>query len=156
MKGNSLVKKTSLFILFKLSLFASFSGTVIDKETSNPIANATINDSQQTIITDENGSFNIEGNETKYFVKAHGYRPFSFNSDLNISKIEIEPIIVKALYLTFWGASNNSQTLKKVLKIIDETEVNAIVMDIKSEYGLTSYLTSFEQANSYGAHKQRT
>ena len=149
-------KKILLLTFAKLSLFASFHGILIDKNSSKPIANATINDSIQSIVTDNNGSFTIESNETKYFVKAYGYKPFSFLSEQNSTIIKIEPIVIKALYLTFWGASNNSKTLKKILKIIDETEVNAIVMDVKSEYGLTSFLTSFKQANSYGAHKQRT
>jgi hypothetical protein len=68
----------------------------------------------------------------------------------------VEPITVKALYLTYWGANNNSRTLKKMLKIIDNTEINAVVVDVKNEYGSTSFFTSFKQANSYGAHKTRT
>jgi hypothetical protein len=68
----------------------------------------------------------------------------------------LTPIKVKALYLTFWGASNNSKTLKRILQLIETTEANAIVVDVKNEYGSTQFWTGFEQANSYGAHKQRT
>ncbi len=137
-------------------LLASFDGIVIDKKTLKPINNAMISDSNQTINSDINGTFSIDSNETKYFIKAYGYKPLSFQSDINTTTLYVEPITIKALYLSFWRASNSSANLKKILKIIDETEVNAIVVDIKSEYGLTSYLTSFKQANSYGAHKQRT
>jgi hypothetical protein len=63
---------------------------------------------------------------------------------------------VKALYLTFWGANTNSKTMKRVLDIIDKTEINAIVVDIKNEYGSTSYRTSSDKANSYGAANNRT
>ena len=149
-------KKILLLTLTKLSLFASFHGYILDKNSSKPISGAFINDSIQSVKSDENGSFSIDSNESKYFVKAYGYKPLSFSAEQNSSIVKVESIFIKALYLTFWGASNNSKTLKKILKIIDETEVNAIVMDVKSEYGLTSFLTSFEQANSYGAHKQRT
>jgi len=145
-----------LLALTKLSLFASFHGIVLDKNSSKPIVGAFVNDSLHSVKTDINGSFTIDSNETKYFVKAYGYKPFSFSSEQNSTTIKIEHIFIKALYLTFWGASNNSKTLKNILKIIDKTEVNAIVMDVKSEYGLTSFLTSFKQANSYGAQKQRT
>jgi len=42
------------------------------------------------------------------------------------------------------------------MKLIKETEANAIVVDVKNEYGSTSFWTDFKQANSYGAQKQRT
>ena len=129
---------------------------VFDKKTSSPIANVIISDSTHSIKSDNNGSFTIDSKEKTYHVKAYGYRPLSFTSDINKSTIFVEPITVKALYLTYWGANNNSLTLKKMLKIIDNTEINAIVVDVKNEYGSTSFLTSFKQANSYGAHETRT
>ncbi|MEA3371322.1 MAG: putative glycoside hydrolase [Campylobacterota bacterium] len=137
-------------------LFASFSGTIVDRSTLQPISNVTINDSKHGVKSDENGLFSIDSNETLYHVKAYGYRPLKINADINDSVFEIEPIKVKALYLTFWGASNNSSTSKNIIKIIEKTEVNAVIVDVKNEYGSTSFWTSFEQANSYGAQKNRT
>ena len=142
--------------IFKTFLFASFSGIVIDKETLMPVAKAIISDSNQTVKTDENGTFDIQSDEERCCIKAYGYKSLCFSADINKTTLELEPINVKALYLTFWGASNNSKTLKRILKIIEQTEINAIVMDIKNEYGSTSFLTSFKKANSYGAHKERT
>ncbi len=151
------MKKTLLILtLLQLSLLASFSGVIVDKNTLKPISNVTINDSKHGVKTDKNGTFNIKSSEKTYFVKAYGYRPLSFDSDLNDKTIKVDPITVRALYLTFWGASNNSKTLKRALKIIDETEVNAVVVDVKNEYGSTSFLTGFEQANDYGAQNNRT
>ena len=137
-------------------LHASFDGIIVDKKTKKTLANVTVSDSYHSIKSDNNGSFRIDSKERLYHVKAYGYRPLSFTSDNNVSTITLEPINVKALYLTYWGASNNSGTLKKILKIIDNTEVNSVVMDVKNEYGSTSFFTSFKQANSYGAHKTRT
>ena len=145
-----------LSAIFPTLLLASFRGYLIDNKSALPIVNATISDSKITTKSDKNGLFFIDSNETLYHVKAYGYRPLSFNSDLNTSMIALEPIKVKALYLTFWGASNNSGTLKKILNIADNTEVNAVVVDVKNEYGSTSFLTNFKQANSYGAQKNRT
>ena len=142
--------------LFHTLLFASFSGVVIDKKTLLPIEKASISDSKHSVKSDENGTFNIKSDEKIYHLKAYGYKPLQFKTDTNKTVIEAESINVKALYLTFWGASNHSKTLKRILKIIDETEVNAIVMDVKNEYGSTSFLTSFKQENSYGAHLERT
>jgi len=156
LKENLLKQLLLTAILLPTLLLASYRGYLYDKNTSLPIANAHISDSKITTTSDINGSFFIDSNESRYHVKACGYRPFSFRSDLNATAIYLRPIKVKALYLTFWGASNNSKTLKNILNIIDKTEANAVVVDVKNEYGSTSFWTEFEQANSYGAHKNRT
>ncbi len=145
-----------LTALLPTLLFATFSGTIVDKTTFKPISNAILSDSTNSVKSDENGNFKIDSKEKTYHVKAYGYRPLSVSSDMNDSVLEVEPITVKALYLTFWGASNSSKTAKRIIKIIEETEVNAVVIDIKSEYGSTLFWTSFAQANSYGAHENRT
>ncbi len=145
-----------IFTLLQSLLFASFSGVVIDKETLQPINNAIISDSQHSTFSDENGTFSIQSDEHIYHVKAYGYRPFEFSSEYNETTLKVEAINVKALYLTFWGANIKSKTLKRILKIIDEKNINAVVVDVKNEYGSTSYKTSFDQANSYGAWYQRT
>ncbi len=150
------MKKLLFLLLLQNILFASLSMLVLDGNTSKPINGAIISDSLHSVKSDENGSFTLESKEAKYFVKAYGYRPLSFSSDSNLSVIKLEAITVKALYLTFWGASNNSKTLKRILNIIDTTEVNAVIVDVKNEYGSTSFWTGFKQANSYGAQKKRT
>jgi len=150
-------KTVSLFIsLLPTILFASFSGTIIDKTTLKPIYKATVNDSLHGVESNETGYFKIDSNETLFHIKAYGYRPLSVTNEHNNSTLQVDPIKVKALYLTFWGASNNSSTAKNIMKIIDETEVNAVVVDVKNEYGSTSFWTTFEQANSYGAYENRT
>lgn len=147
-----------LFIPFLLTTltFASFKGKLIDSNTSKPINSAIISDSNIFTKSDENGSFFIKSEDKLYHIKAYGYRLHTISSDLNITTIKLTPIKVKALYLTFWGASNNSKTLKNILELIDETEANAIVVDVKNEYGSTQFWTSFKEANSYGAYKNRT
>ncbi|MBU0720601.1 putative glycoside hydrolase [bacterium] len=137
-------------------LFASFSGVIIDQKTSLPINNAIVSDSVHSIKSDENGSFSINSDENIYHVKAYGYRPLSFSTDNSSRVIQVEPITVKALYLTFWAANTTSDRVKNIIEIIDTTNINAVVVDIKNEYGSTLYYTSFKQANSYGAHKKRT
>lgn len=142
--------------LLQTLLFASFSGTIVDKNTLVPIEKATISDSTKSVKSDENGSFSIKSEEKTYHVKAYGCRPYSFSSDANTSVIGIEPIKIKALYLTFWGANIYSKTTKRILDIIENTKINTIVVDVKNEYGSTSFRTSFDQANRYGAYKKRT
>jgi len=151
-----LKKILTVSALLQTLLFASFDGTIIDKTTKLPIEKAIVSDSVKSVKTDENGSFCIDTKEKNYHVKAYGYRPYTFSADMNTTTISVEPIKIKALYLTFWGANIYSKTTKRVLDIIENTEVNAIVVDVKNEYGSTSYRTSVKQANKYGAYKDRT
>ena len=145
-----------LSLLFQTLLYASFSGVILDKNTSKPIVQAIISDSKHSVKTDENGSFSIQSDEEIFHVKAYGYRPFSFSKDSNTTTFKLESFHVKALYLSFWGANINSKTIKRILHIIDNTKINTVVVDVKNEYGSTSYKTSFKQANSYGAWHKRT
>ncbi len=145
-----------IFLFTQELLLASFSGVLLDANSSTPVQNAIISDSHHDVRSDANGSFSMDSNETLLHVKAYGYRPYSLHTDTNATNIYLQPIKVKALYLTFWGASNNSKTLKNILKLIDQTEANAIVVDVKNEYGSTQFWTGFAQANSYGAHLKRT
>ena len=145
-----------LSFLFPSLVLASFSARIVDASTQEPIKNAAINGLVLSKRSDINGSFSIDTNESILHIKAYGYRPFSFDTNTTETLFALEPIKVKALYLTFWGASNNSKTSKRVLEIIKATEANAVVLDVKSEYGSTSFLTGFKQANSYGAQNNRT
>ncbi len=142
--------------LITTSLFASFSSKLIDKDSIKPISGAMISDSLHTIKSDSNGSFIINSDENIVHIKAYGYRSLSISTDDKNESIILEPITVKALYLSFWGANINSKTLKKIMKIIDEEKINSLVIDVKTEYGITSYKTSFAQANKYGSANQRT
>jgi len=154
--GKYLTHSFILFTLLQTLLFASFNGIVLDKETSKPISGAMISDSKLTIKSDINGTFNIKSTEKTFHIKSYGYRALEVSSDTNSTEFNLEAITIKALYLSFWSASGNSKTMKKILNIIDKKEVNALVIDVKNEYGSTLYKTSCKQANSYGAHKKRT
>lgn len=143
--------------LFSGALTAStFSAAVVDKTSGIPIAGAVVGNFSKSVKTDTKGLFAIESGEEEFFVKACGYRTLKLSNIENIQTVELEPLNVKALYLSFWRASNSSPRLKEIVDIIDKTDINAIVVDVKNEYGSTSFLTSFKKANEYGAHKDRT
>lgn len=135
---------------------------IVDTKTQETLSNVMINDHNTTRFSDQNGSFSFTPNSGVLHLKAYGYRPLSFDtntSDQNSSKaykIELEAINVKALYLTFWAANNTSPRSKRVLEIIQDTDLNALVVDVKNEYGSLSFQTSFAQAQKYGAHENRT
>ncbi|WP_345993958.1 putative glycoside hydrolase [Sulfurimonas sp. HSL-1716] len=145
-----------LFFLIPISVFASISGVLIDKDTNSTVSNAKVFDTKSEVLSDKDGRFTIDNKDDLLHIKAYGYRPYSFKSDDNDTKHYLQPIRIKALYLSFWGARINSKTLKKIIKMIDDNEINAVVVDIKNEFGWTSYKTDYENANKIGAWKHRT
>ncbi|MEA3455992.1 MAG: putative glycoside hydrolase [Campylobacterota bacterium] len=66
------------------------------------------------------------------------------------------PDKIKALYINFAAANPNSKSFKNILKKIETTEINAIVVDIKNVKGNISYRTDVEKANQVSASKHRT
>lgn len=145
-----------LLLLLPSFLFASFNGSITDAKTGTPVRNAQISDAYKTVYSDANGMFAIDTNASSVRIKGYGYRPAEANATLERADMALEPINVKALYLSFWGAKLSSKTAQRVLKLIDETEVNALVVDVKNEFGLTSYKTDVEHANAMGAFYNRT
>lgn len=135
---------------------ATFGGSVYDADTKKPITGAIVNDSRVVVNSAQDGTFAMDTEDGVLHARAYGYRPFAFKKDFKASRVFLKPIEVKALYLNFWRANLDSRAAQNILNIIDKTGANAIVVDVKNEYGSTSYKTAFEQANDYGAYKKRT
>ena len=149
------MKTIILYLACTLSVFG-FSGTIVDANSSKPLADVLIIDGKNTTTSDKNGTFAIKPKTHQIHFKKIGYRPLTIKADTNATHFKLDPIRIKALYLTFWGASNNSKTFKRALDLIEKTNLNAVVVDVKNEYGSTLFWTHFKQANSYGAHLKRT
>ncbi len=64
------------------------------------------------------------------------------------------PAIIKAVYATGWTAGSAKQ-MDRLIGLIDRTELNAIVIDVKDYTGALSYTTSFEPARAAGAVEKR-
>ena len=54
----------TLTLLFPIMLFASFSGTIVDKTTFEPLTNVTLSDSRNSVQSDKNGHFILDSNES--------------------------------------------------------------------------------------------
>lgn len=65
------------------------------------------------------------------------------------------PSHIKALYLSFWGAGSSKVT-NRILNLNATTEINAVVIDIKNEYGHIAYKGNVEEAREIGAYNKAT
>lgn len=64
------------------------------------------------------------------------------------------PRVVKAVYATNWSAGNANR-METLIDLINSTELNAIVIDIKDFSGIVGYATDVAEAVKYGASERR-
>ncbi|MCJ7764545.1 MAG: putative glycoside hydrolase, partial [Thiovulaceae bacterium] len=130
---------------------------MIDKNTKQPLANAQFIQNYTLTRSDANGSVSFDANLSKtVHIKAYGYRPYRWDVNSTAKGLEIEAIKIKGLYLSFWGASPKTETFKNTMELIESSEINTLVIDVKSEPGQMSYHTSVQEASAMDAHYYRT
>ena len=147
-----------LFLLMPHEIFAYTIGKVVDFFTGKPLKGAIIvsNHSSHIEQTDENGIFSIKNNGNKVAVRAYGYLraeqaiipPLSTPPQ----EIKLLPFTPKALYLSFYGIGERS-IRESALKLIQETELNGLVIDVKGDRGMIPYRSSIPLTSEVGAQK---
>jgi hypothetical protein len=134
-------------------------GSVVDYYTKLPVKGAIVTSGDEAAMTDEKGTFTMRAEGSKVAVRAYGYLRAEqtlpsvlFPSPLQISLVPFTP---KALYLTVYGVGNRILR-ESALKLIGETELNALVIDIKGDRGIIPYKSSVLLAADIGAQKVTT
>lgn len=119
-------------------------GTIVDGETGTPIQHATVVATEDLTkagvasvrMDSPDGAFTLKGlPEAGYvFVLAPGYRKLvvPIKQGEIPSEFKMEPFAAKAVYITAAVASN-PRLVQKFFDIIERTELNAIVIDLKSD-----------------------
>jgi hypothetical protein len=134
------------------------SGTVVDAQSQKPVLAATVFHNGVASRTTADGRFELkEVDPSKpVLVKASGYRQTSVSvSDSRTLKVVLKPFDAKGLYLTHFGVS--SKLLRnRVLGLIEETELNAVVIDVKGDRGLLSSRYDIPLAAEIGSLKLPT
>ncbi|NOQ29985.1 MAG: GTP-binding protein [Helicobacteraceae bacterium] len=152
--------KYSLFvkaIVIPMSLFGAYEGEIRDIESYKLLQNVQISDEKRTVVSDQKGHFKFDTKSKNINIKAYGYKPYRL-SNLTHDKsqtIELEPIKIKALYLSFWKTDVNRDTFKEIMKTIETTGINALVIDMKNEFGNTLYDSNVEEANELKTYKYK-
>ena len=150
-----------LFLLMPHDIFAYTIGKVVDFFTRKPLKGAIVvsNHSSHIEQTDENGIFSIKNNGSKVAVRAYGYLRAEQAIIPTLSaapqEINLFPFTPKAVYLSFYGIGDRSLR-ESALKLIQETELNAIVADVKGDRGMIPYKSSIPLASEVGAQKIKT
>jgi len=135
---------------------AFMNGKVSDFYTGKPLKGVLVISNDEVTITDENGMFVAKTSGTKLALRAHGYRRAEeviSNSPLNTPHlIRLFPLTPKGLYLSFYGIGYKC-IRESALKLIQETELNALIIDVKGDRGMIPYKSTIPLAAEVGAQQ---
>lgn len=133
-------------------------GQVVDATTCRPIEGAIITVEGKTLRSDAAGTFTLPSPSANVQVRAPGYGKLALSDPgvpVKSVDVRLRPFAPKALYLSFYGIGD--LTLRTAaLKLIDETELNALVIDVKGDRGRIPYPSSVALASEIGAQKPIT
>ena len=132
-------------------------GAVMDGTTGRPIAGAFLSHGDLAVTSDENGQFELERRpEGRLRVLAPGFRRLELDASQDRMVVaRLEPLSVRAVYLTYYGVGD--RTLREnVMALTAKTDVNAVVIDVKSDRGRLSYRSSVPLAEAIGANAETT
>lgn len=137
----------------------SFRGVrVVDQNTGQAIEDVTVVLDGKSLAADDQGvfSFATSTGGGKLGVKAPGYNRFeqTLADPLpeGLVEIRLAPFSPRALYLSFYGVG--SKALRDpALKMIEETELNALVIDVKGDRGMIPYRSTVPLAAEVGGQR---
>ena len=113
---------------------STLTGQVTDTE-GEPVAGAVISAGAARGVTDDDGEFKLTGvsDGVEVEVGAPGYlnatSPLPAERTLSLA---LEPIMIKAIYAGAYTLSDDAE-VQRLIDLVDETELNAIVLDIKED-----------------------
>jgi hypothetical protein len=131
-------------------------GVVVDALTREPVVNAIVTVGGSETQTDARGMFRAaDVGASMVRVRAYGYVRAEMPIDAlrrPPGEIQLPPVRPKALYLSVFGIGN--RTLREAaLELVDTTELNALVIDVKGDRGLIGYRSAIALAQQTGAQR---
>jgi len=152
--------RATIFVLAALSApgAAAVTGSVVDAAGGAPLAGAIVTSGSDVTTTDAQGRYVLKGSGGTVAARAYGYGRAA--ATLGAGTVVAPPLRLaavrpKALYLSFWGIGDR-HIRQAALDLADHTEINALVVDIKSDSGWIPYPSKVALAEAVGARKHTT
>lgn len=147
-----------LLLLTPVCAMAYTTGRIVDFFTGKPVKEALVTLNNGVVLTDKNGIFTMSTALSKLSVRAPGYgRTEQVLIPLNNTPQEIKliPFTPKALYLSFFGIGDRNLR-ESAIRLMQETELNTLVIDVKGDRGMIPYKSSIPLAAEAGAQRTIT
>ncbi len=144
-----------LFLSIPASAMAYTTGRVVDFFTGRAVKGAFVTLNNNVVLSDENGHFLVRSVVSKLGIRAPGYgKTEQVILPLNgkPQDIKLIPFKPKALYLSFYGIGDRNLR-ESAVKLIQETELNTLVIDVKGDRGMIPYKSSIPLASEVGAQR---
>ncbi|MGN6807011.1 MAG: putative glycoside hydrolase [Trinickia sp.] len=132
----------------------AMTGAVIDASTGAPLPDATVTVGNTVTRTDSGGHFTIDEPQATVKARSPGYRQAQASPrNSGPVTIALTPFRPHAVYLSAYGITNG--TLRNAaVRLTETTAINALVIDMKSDRGMTPYRSAARTA--IGASAQLT
>jgi hypothetical protein len=127
-------------------------GRVVDPD-GKPLKNVSVHAGAQIALSDAEGKFSVGPLATAdraVLVKLPGYARQRLTIDTPGQTVTLRPQAIKAAYLTYYGIADKG-IRERVFDLLDRTELNAVVIDVKGDRGLIPYRTKVQAALDAGA-----
>ncbi len=128
-------------------------GVVRAAKDGQPVAGAWVGTGTVETTTAADGSYRLEGvpPQATLKVRAKGYDRANVPiTQTTVVDVALQPFVVRGVYLPFGFAGRNERTLA-LWDLIDATEVNAIVVDVKGDTGHLNYRSQVPLAQAISA-----
>jgi hypothetical protein len=147
----------ALFLAVAPSRAALYRGVVVDAVTGEPVEGAVVTVGDATVTADTGGAFAIAGEAEVLLLRAPGYARAAVAAPDPLAppaRIPLDPFRPKALYLSLYGVRDR-ELRDGALALLDATELNALVIDVKGDVGKLLHRTSVPLAREAGAETAR-
>jgi hypothetical protein len=149
---------SALIFLFVVPDEVMRRGRVYDAVTLRPIEGAFVTLGETVARTETNGGFQVRGSGTRFGVRAYGYQRTRIDLTQRqdgLDNIALRPFTPKALYLSFYGVGDFALR-ESALRLIETTELNALVIDVKGDRGRIPYKSAVPLSAQVGAQSTLT
>jgi hypothetical protein len=126
-------------------------GTVVDASTSKPISGTLVYLGDTIAQTGANGQYHLDNVPEKaaIILKAPGYSKTQVDASGTIKRdVKLEPFAAEGIHIPFGLPADQ---VRELLDMVDQTELNAIVIDVKGEKGRLAWDSQVPLAKEIGA-----
>ena len=144
--------------VLRVALLPKLDGRVTDAITGKTVAGARVSFGNTVLNTGSDGAYLVQHRPSQGLLRvlAPGYR----RAQIDMAQrpgldVQLQPNPVRATYMTYFAIGGQDYR-QDMYRLLDTTEVNAVVIDVKGDYGLLSYRSGVPLAQQIGADSAPT